>query len=82
MNDEFTIGDQVKLLNGDTYVAGRVRGIRLDHSGHVDAIWLDNIRQPFYFANGWLFVEVLTEAQIQEIEKLNRLLEDGENGNI
>lgn len=82
MNDEFTIGDQVKLLKNDTYVAGRVRGIRLDNDGVVDAIWLEEIKTPFYFVNGWHFVEVLTEAQIEEINNLNRLLEDGENGDI
>ena len=80
---EIGIGDEVTLVNKDTYVTGAIRGMRLVDE-EVEVIWIARIDFGFYMGDGWLIAEDFSEDELAEIEKLNKMLEgeEEENGEV
>lgn len=59
------LGDEVTLNRDETWVTGRVNGIKLDR-GNLEKISIEGIDTWFYMEWGWKFAEEITEIEIDD----------------
>lgn len=63
------LGDVVTLTNSThdddfpTFVTGQIKGIKLNESRQLHAVWLHNIDQKLEIGQGWKFVDSVEEEE-------------------
>jgi hypothetical protein len=61
------LGDEVTIVNGDTWVTGKTRGIILDAHNETERIYIHHIDGCFWMKDGWKFVEE-TELEDEDLD--------------
>lgn len=60
------LGDRVTLVNADdTWVTGRVNGIKLD-KGQLEKVSIEGLDLWFYMGDGWKFAEEFDDEELEE----------------
>ena len=62
---DLEIGQECTLMKGETFVTGKLRGIRLRKDDLVEAMWIDEIETAFYPADGWMMVDDSGDDELQ-----------------
>lgn len=64
---EIEIGESISIVCGETIITGRLRGLRLDRGGNIEAIWIDELDIPFHMADGWLVLDPSEDEEMTDI---------------
>jgi len=75
---EIGIDDIVVLSRDDTYITGRISGIKF-RGENLETLWIHAIEHGLYMSDGWKVERNITSEEAKEIENLNKMLEDNED---